>query len=170
MFKLLLLLPALALLAGCSESSNDLNSTAVRTTGESSNDFNSTAVRTTGESSGDPNATAVRNAWFKAMDRENPDLHDSLLLALHLSRQTGAEVFVRRLEIEGAKTPPQRYRVSAERGSSDNVVGVNFATREFLFDHYLHADGPSMQDIRTRLQNAARIRCIKRDLGIFGDQ
>ena len=145
MFKLLILLPAIALMMGCAISIHSINNPIA-----------------------EPNATEVRNTWFEALNLANPDLHDSLLMALHLSRQTGAEVFVRRLEIEGAKTMPQRYRVSAERGSSDNVVGVNFATREFLFDHYLPADGPSMQGIRTRLRNAASIRRIKRDLGIFG--
>ncbi|MDC0143738.1 hypothetical protein OAK45_04310 [Verrucomicrobia bacterium] len=145
MFKMLILLPAIALMMGCAISIHSIKNPIV-----------------------EPNATEVRNTWFEALNLANPDLHDSLLMALHLSRQTGAEVFVRRLEIEGAKTMPQRYRVSAERGSSDNVVGVNFATREFLFDHYLPADGPSMQGIRTRLQNAASIRRIKRDLGIFG--
>ena len=147
MFKLLILLPAIMLMMGCAISIHSIK--------------NPTA---------EPDVTEVRNAWFKALDRENPDLHDSLLVALHLSRETGKEVFVRRLEIEGAKSPPQRYRVSTERGGADNVVGVNFATREFLFDHYLPTDGPSIQDIRTRLQNAVRIRRIKRDLGIFGDQ
>ena len=68
---------------------------------------------------------------------------------------------------EGAASTLSRI---PERGGADNVVGVNFATREFLFDHFLPADGPSMQDIRTRLQNALRVRSIKRDLGIFGDQ
>ena len=145
MFKLLILLPAIALMMGCAISIHSINNPIA-----------------------EPNATEVRDTWFELLDLANPDLHDSLLVALHLSRQTGAEVFVRRLEIEGAKTMPQRYRVSAERGSSDNVVGVNFATREFLFDHYLPADGPSMQGIRTRLRNAASIRRIKRDLGIFG--
>ena len=147
MFKLLILLPAIALMMGCAISIHSINNPIT-----------------------EPNATEVRDAWFEALDLANPDLHDSLLLALHLSRQTGAEVFVRRLKVEGAKTPPQRYRVSVERGSSDNVVGVNFATREFLFDHYLPADGPSIQGIRTRLRNAASIRRIKRDLGMFGDQ
>jgi len=147
MFKLLILLPAIMLMMGCAISIHFIN--------------NPTA---------EPDVTEVRNAWFEALNLANPNLHDSLLMALHLSRQTGAEVFVCRLEIEGAKTVPQRYRVSAERGSSDNVVGVNFATREFLFDHYLPTDGPTMQAIRTRLQNAASIRRIKRDLGIFGDQ
>lgn len=147
MFKLLILLPAIALMMGCAISIHAINN-----------------------STDEPDVTEVRNAWFEALDLANPDLHDSLLVALQLSRQTGAEVFVLRLEIEGAKTSPQRYRVSAKRGDADNVVGVNFAKREFLFDHYLPTDGPSMQGIRTRLQNAARIRRIKRDLGIFGDQ
>ena len=147
MFKLLILLPAIALMMGCAISIHSINNPIA-----------------------EPSVTEVRDAWFEALDLANPDLHDSLLVALHLSRQTGKEVFVRRLEIEGAKSPPQRYRVSTERGGADNVVGVNFATREFLFDHYLPTDGPSIQDIRTRLQNAARIRRIKRDLGIFGDQ
>lgn len=151
MFKLLILLPAIMLMMGCAISIHSIKNPVDHPIAE-------------------PDVIEVRNAWFEALDLANPDLHDSLLVALHLSRQTGAEVFVRRLEIEGAKTPPQRYRVSTERGGADNVVGVNFATREFLFDHYLPTDGPSIQEIRTRLQNAVRIRRIKRDLGIFGDQ
>jgi hypothetical protein len=151
MFKLLILLPTVALMMGCVISIRSIENPVAHPIAE-------------------PNATVVRKAWFKALDRENPNLHDRLLVALHLSRETGKEVFVRRLEIEGAKSPPQRYRVSTERGGADNVVGVNFATREFLFDHYLPTDGPTMQAIRTRLQNAASIRRIKRDLGIFGDQ
>ena len=147
MFKLLILLPAIALMMGCAISIHSINNPIA-----------------------EPSATEVRNAWFEALDLANPDLHDSLLVALHLSRQTGAEVFVRRLEIEGAKSPPQRYRVSTERGGADNVVGVNFATREFLFDHYLPTDGPTLNEIRQSLRNDTRIRELKKDLGIFGDQ
>ena len=149
MFKLLILLPAIALMMGCAISIQSIKNPVA-------------------DSIAEPTATEVRNAWFEALDRANPDLHDSLLVALHLSRQTGGEVFVRRLEIEGAKSPPQRYRVSAERGGGDNVVGVNYATREFLFDHFLPSDGPTLQQTRQRLHYDGRVRELKKDLGIFG--
>ena len=85
MFKLLILLPAIALMMGCAISIQSIKNPVA-------------------DSIAEPTATEVRNAWFEALDRANPDLHDSLLVALHLSRQTGGEVFVRRLEIEGAKS------------------------------------------------------------------
>lgn len=151
MFKLLILLPVAALWTGCVSASGPTD---------------------------EPTAAEVRNAWFEALDRTNPDLHDMLLVALHLSRHSGSTVFVRRLAIDGnpwvegagADEAPRHYRATTERGGADNVVGVNFATREFLFDHYLPADGPTLQEIRTRLRDAARIRRIKRDLGIFGEE
>jgi hypothetical protein len=141
MFRLLILLPLLSLISGCAS-----------TTSQSSNE------------------AAVRNAWFEALDRDNIALHDTLLLALFESRRTGQVVFVRRLELEGAEEPLRLYRVSLERGGADNVVGVNFATREFLFDHYLPNDGPTLNEIRQSLRNDTRIRELKKDLGIFGDQ
>jgi hypothetical protein len=141
MFRLLILLPLLSLIAGC--------------------------VSTASQSS---NKAAVRNAWFEALDRDNIALHDTLLLALFESRRTGQIVFVRRLELEGAKEPLRLYRVSLERGGADNVVGVNFATREFLFDHYLPTDGPTLNEIRQSLRNDTRIRELKKELGIFGEQ
>ena len=110
----------------------------------------------------------MRNAWFEALDRDNIALHDTLLLALFESRRTGQVVFVRRLELEGAEEPLRLYLVSLERGGADNVVGVNFATREFLFDHYLPNDGPTLNEIRQSLRNDTRIRELKKDLGIFG--
>ena len=141
MFRLLILLPLLSLIAGCAS-----------TTSQSSNE------------------AAVRNAWFAALDRDNIALHATLLLALFESRRTGQIIFVRRLELEGAEDPLRLYRVSLERGGADNVVGVNFATREFLFDHYLPNDGPTLNEIRQSLRNDTRIRELKKDLGIFGDQ
>ena len=141
MSRLLILLPLLSLIAGCAS-----------TTSQSSNE------------------AAVRNAWFEALDRDNIALHDTLLLALFESRRTGQIIFVRRLELEGAEEPLRLYLVSLERGGADNVVGVNFATREFLFDHYLPNDGPTLNEIRQSLRNDTRIRELKKDLGIFGDQ
>ncbi len=138
MFRLLILLPLLSLVAGCASTTNP-----------------------------SPNEAAVRNAWFEALDRDNIALHDTLLLALFESRRTGQIVFVRRLELEGAEDPLRLYRVSLERGGADNVVGVNFATREFLFDHYLPNDGPTLNEIRQSLRNDTRIRELKKDLGIF---
>jgi len=115
-----------------------------------------------------PSESAVLNAWFEALDRENFPLHDTLLEALFVSRRTGKTVFVLRVAVEGAKTPPHLYRVSLERGGADNIVGVNHATREFLFDHFLPSDGPTLQQTRQRLHYDGRVRELKKDLGIFG--
>ena len=142
MFRLLILLPLLSLVAGCAS--------------------------TTSQSSGAPDAAAVRNAWFEALDRDNFALHDMLLEALIFSRQTGKVVFVRRVEVEGAEKPPRLYRLSFERGGADNIVGVNHATREFLFDHFLPSDGPTLNQVRRRVRDDAAIRKIKKDLKIFG--
>ena len=119
-------------------------------------------------SQGKLNEPAVLNAWFEDLDRENFMLHDTLLEALFISRQTGKTVFVLRVTVEGAETPPRLYRVSLERGGADNIVGVNHASREFLFDHFLPSDGPTLQQTRRRLHYDGRIRGLKRDLGIFG--
>ena len=117
---------------------------------------------------GEPTEAAVFNAWFEDLDRENFMLHDTLLEALFISRQTGKTVFVLRVTVEEAETPPRLYRVSLERGGVDNIVGVNHASREFLFDHFLPSDGPTLQQTRRRLHYDGRIRNLKRDLGIFG--
>ena len=121
----------------------------------------------------DPNDhKVVLNAWFKELDQANFPLHDKLLEALFISRQTGKEVFVRRIMTEGGNQdiPLKRYRVSTERGGADNVVGVNYATGEFRLDHYLAADGPTLDEVRQHLQNRSRIRELKKELGIFGVQ
>ena len=123
---------------------------------------------TSSNSQGKLTESAVLNAWFEDLDRENFMLHDTLLEALFISRQTGKTVFVLRGTVEETETPPRLYRVSMERGGADNIVGVNHASREFLFDHFLPSDGPTLQQTRRRLQYDGRIRGLKRDLGIFG--
>ena len=114
----------------------------------------------------------VLNAWFKELDQVNFPLHDKLLEALFISRQTGGEVFVLRImpERSDQDTPLKRYRVSTKRGGADNVVGVNYATGEFRLDHYLAIDGPTLDEVRQHLQNRSRIRELKKELGIFGVQ
>ncbi len=121
----------------------------------------------------DPNdRKVILNEWFKELDQVNIPLHDKLLEALFISRQTGGEVFVLRIMSERSDqdTPLKRYRVSTKRGGADNVVGVNYATGEFRLDHYLAADGPTLDEVRQHLQNRSRIRELKKDLGIFGVQ
>ena len=141
MFRLLILLSSLSLIVGC---------------------------RSTSFSKSKPTESAVLNAWFEDLNRDNFALHDTLLEALFISRQTGKTVFVLRVTVEGAKTPKHLYRVSLERGGADNIVGVNHATREFLFDHFLPSDGPALQQTRQRLHYDRRVRELKKDLGIFG--
>ena len=119
-------------------------------------------------SDGQPSQSAVLNAWFEDLNRKNFPLHDTLLEALFISRQTGKTVFVLRVTLEGNDTPQRLYRVSLERGGVNNIVGVNHATREFLFDHFLPSDGPTLQQARQRLHYEGRIRELKKDLGIFG--
>lgn len=116
----------------------------------------------------EPDDATVLNAWFEELDRENFALHDILLEALVYSRQSGKVVFVRRVEVQGAEEPPRLYRLSFDRGGADNIVGVNHATREFLFDHFLPSDGPTLNQVRQKVRDAARIRQIKKDLKIFG--
>ena len=142
MFRLLIFLSVLSLAIGCASTSST--------------------------SQGAPAESAVLNEWFEDLDRENFPLHDTLLEALFTSRRTGKTVFVLRVMVEGADTPPHLYRVSLERGGADNIVGVNHATREFLFDHFLPSDGPALQQTRQRLHYDRRVRELKKDLGIFG--
>ena len=110
----------------------------------------------------------VRNAWFEELDRVNPQLHDVLLVALTESRQTGREVFILKRTLGESENTQVLYAASLERGGADNLMGVNYDTREFTFDHFNEADGPSLETIRNHLYNEERIRIIKRDLGIFG--
>ena len=112
--------------------------------------------------------TQVRNAWFEELDRVNPQLHDVLLVALTESRQTGREVFILKRTLGESENTQVLYAASLERGGADNLMGVNYDTREFTFDHFNEADGPSLETIRNHLYNEERIRIIKRDLGIFG--
>lgn len=110
----------------------------------------------------------VRNAWLEELDRVNPDLHDSILIALVRSRQTGREVFIHKRTIGEGEAARAFYGTSMERAGAENLMGVNFATREFLFDHFNNDDGPSLETIRERLFAREAIRKVKRDLGIFG--
>ena len=114
------------------------------------------------------NHGAVLNAWFTELDEVNFTLHDTLLEALFVSKRTGKEVFVRRIVIEGSSGGSSKhYGVSTERGGADNVMGVNYATREFRLDHYLSTDGPTLDEVAQHLKNQFRIRELKRELGIF---
>ena len=114
------------------------------------------------------NHGAVLNAWFTELDEVNFTLHDTLLEALFVSKRTGKEVFVRRIAIEGGREGSSKhYGVSTERGGADNVMGVNYATREFRLDHYLSTDGPTLDEVAQHLKNQFRIRELKRELGIF---
>ena len=111
---------------------------------------------------------AVLNAWFTELDEVNFALHDALLEALFASKRTGKEVFVRRIAIEGRSGGSSKhYGVSTERGGADNVMGVNYVTREFRLDHYLPTDGPTLDEVAQHLKNQFRIRELKRELGVF---
>ena len=110
----------------------------------------------------------IRNAWLEELDRSNPELHDTILIALVLSRQAGREVFVHKRTVGEGEAAQVFYGTSMERGGSENLMSVNYATREFLLDHFTPADGPTLQAMREQLFAKERIRAIKRDLGIFG--
>ena len=110
----------------------------------------------------------VHNACFEELDRVNPQLHDVLLVALAESRRSGREVFVHKRTLGEGENAQVFYAASLERGGSDNLMSVNYSTREFMFDHFGEADGPTLENTRNRLYNEERIRIIKRDLGIFG--
>ena len=110
----------------------------------------------------------VRNAWLEELDRANPDLHDILLTALFHSRQLGTEIFILKRRVGEGKNSHLVYGVSRIRGGSDNLMSVNYATREFLFDHFTPEDGPTLEEVRDHMFTRERIRSIKRDLGIFG--
>ena len=111
---------------------------------------------------------AILNAWFTELDEVNFALHDTLLEALFVSKRTGKEVFVRRIAIEGSGGGSSKnYGVSTERGGADNVMGVNYVTREFRLDHYLPTDGPTLDEVAQHLKNQFRIRELKRELGVF---
>ena len=113
----------------------------------------------------------VRNEWFEELNKVNPQLHDTLLEALFLSRQSGKPVFVskRRLETEG-KPGPLVYAPSLKRGGADNLLSVRFSDRSFRLDHFdAKEDGPTLEQVRERLYTEERIRKLKRELGIFGN-
>jgi hypothetical protein len=110
----------------------------------------------------------VRNAWFKELDRANPQLHDVLLVALAESRRSDREVFILKRTLGEGENASTLYTASLERGGSDNLMSVNYSTREFMFDHFGESDGPTLEETRNRLYNEERIRIIKHDLGIFG--
>ena len=161
MIRLLILLCALWIFPGCEPANTSGSGPTDNKLGESNA---TSAVDSIDQET-------VLNAWFTELDEVNFSLHDTLLHALFMSKRTGKEVFVRRIAFEGeGENQPKHYRVSAERGGADNVVGVNYATREFRLDHYLPADGPTLDQIRQHLKNQSRIRELKKELGIFGVQ
>lgn len=162
MIRWLILLCALCFFPGCEPADTSESGPSDNNLGES----NATSAVDSIEQD------TVLNAWFRELDEVNFPLHDALLEALFISRQRGKEVFVRRIMVEGDDhdIPLKRYRVTIERGGADNVVGVNYATREFRLDHYLQDDGPTLDEVRQRLKNQSRIRELKKELGIFGVQ
>ena len=113
----------------------------------------------------------VRNEWFKKLDEVNPQLHDTLLEALFLSRQSGKQVYVLKRRLGTDEKPgPVVYAPSLTRGGADNLLSVQFSDRSFHFDHFdTKEDGPTLEQVRERMFTEERIRRLKRDLGIFGN-
>lgn len=102
----------------------------------------------------------AQNYWIKQLSVKNSKLHDTIIAAMILSKDTNKEIFVLRvnypLSLQGRMNPELpspgiQYRLSTTRGNADNILSYSHKIRYFSFDHYSEHDGPSLQAAQDQL-------------------
>lgn len=103
-----------------------------------------------------------QNYWIKAINIKNPELHDAILAAMLLSKDTSKEIFVLR-NSEGGKL---KYRLSTNRGNADNILSYSHKDRYISFDHYNVTDGPLIETASNQLLIERKLDSYYQELGI----
>lgn len=119
--------------------------------------------------------TDAQNYWIKQLSVKNSKLHDTIIAAMILSKDTNKEIFVLKvnypLSIQdrmnpGLPSPEIQYRLSTTRGNADNILSYNHKIRYFSFDHYSENDGPSLQAAQDKLSLDRQINSYYQELGV----
>ena len=103
-----------------------------------------------------------QNYWIKAINIKNPELHDAIVAAMLLSKDTSKEIFVLR-NSEGGKL---KYRLSTNRGNADNILSYSHKDRYVSFDHYNVTDGPLIETTSNQLLIERKLDSYYQELGI----
>jgi len=110
----------------------------------------------------------VQNFWIKMMNEKNPELHDALISAMLLSKDTGKEIFV----LHNSKTNSLsnsnklKYRLSTQRGTEDNILSFTYDTKYISFDHFRASDGPSLEESYNKIIIQRKINAYYSELNI----
>ena len=102
-----------------------------------------------------------QNKWIKILNDKNPELHDAIIGAMLLSKDTGKEIFVLR-KSEGKL----KYAISVIRGNAENILSYDYKTRYLSFDHDSEDDGPSLQTAENILVIEKKIDSYYKELNI----
>lgn len=101
--------------------------------------------------------------WIRLLDKNNPELHDAIIAAMLVSKDSGKEIFVLRENKENKKL---KYRLSLVRGNANNMLSYTHYNRWFSFDHYNDKDGPWLSTAENQLFIENKINRYYKELEI----
>ena len=101
--------------------------------------------------------------WIKMLDKNNPELHDAVIAAMLVSKDSGKEVFVLR---ENAPNKKLKYKLSVLRGNEDNILSYTHKDSWFAFDHYNDNDGPWLSTAENQLFIENKLNKYYKELNI----
>lgn len=101
--------------------------------------------------------------WIKMLDKSNPELHDAVIAAMLVSKDSGKEVFVLR---ENDADKRFKYKLSILRGNADNIMSYTYKDSWFSFDHYNDKDGPWLSTAENQLFIENKINKYYKELNI----
>ena len=101
--------------------------------------------------------------WIKMLDKSNPELHDAVIAAMLVSKDSGKEVFILRGNDTSKKL---RYKLSILRGNEDNIMSYVHKDSWFTFDHYNDKDGPWLSTAENQLFIENKLNGYYRELNI----
>ena len=101
--------------------------------------------------------------WIKMLDKSNPELHDAVIAAMLVSKDSGKEVFVLR---ENDANKKLKYKLSILRGNADNIMSYTHKDSWFSFDHYNDKDGPWLSTAENQLFIENKLNRYYKELNI----
>jgi len=110
----------------------------------------------------------LQNFWIKMLNEKNPDLHDAVIAAMLLSKDSGKEIYVLHNSKTNALGFPNRlkYRISTERGAANNILSFDYSTKYISFDHFNSNDGPIIEHVYNKIIVDRKISSYYSELGI----
>lgn len=105
----------------------------------------------------------TQSRWIKMLDKSNPELHDAVIAAMLVSKDSGREVFILR---ENDANKKLKYKLSILRGNADNIMSYNHKDSWFSFDHYNAKDGPSFSTAENQLFIENKLNRYYKELNI----